>query len=90
MTSKKPKHWINLTAMGKSSMVSFKTADYQSWQKIITELKKLAEPTSLKSETSDIAQKYLISKYRVETYEPANGVNLNLNDLFEVIVMSKQ
>ena len=87
VTSKKPKHWITIARMGSISNVDFKTTDKVIWMNIIKELKAVTRPEKFTDGTSDIAERYSIKGYKVETFEPRNGINLDLNNLYEVVIM---
>ncbi len=87
-SAKKPKHWVQITRMGRYSSVGFKTVNEGLWINLIGELKKLATPQKFSDGTSDIAQRYKLKGYTVETYEPVKGINLDLNNLYEVIIMT--
>lgn len=85
LTAKKPKHWI-LTHV----YLTFSTADKPSWDRIVNELKKEGKPKKFDTGTSAIGYRYSINKYNVEVYKPLNGVNLSLNNLYQVILIPKK
>jgi len=85
LTTKAPKHWITTSAY-----LSYQTADRTSFDRIVRELKKEGRSKKFNTGTSQIGHKYRIPKYEVEVYEPLNGVNLDLNDLYEVLLIPKK
>ena len=86
ISANEPKHWIHINDMGKYSNVTFSTADLVSWKRVVNELTQQVKPKRFKSENSDIAERYSLEKYSVQTYEPANGINLELNSLYQILI----
>lgn len=84
LTPKAPKHWL-LTSL----YMTYSTADKASWEVILDELKREGKPKKFNTGTSQIGYRYSLAKYTIETYKPLNGVNLNLNDLYQVILLPK-
>ena len=87
VTSNKPKHWIHITNLGDLSNISYSTADKTSWDKIIEELEKGATPKAFDDKSSAKSIRYTEKIYTFETYEPKNGVNLSLNELYQVFIL---
>lgn len=82
-----PKHWIHITNMGENSSVSISTVDKENWERLQKELESFSEPEPFEDETSDKAVRYFGQNYIFETYEPKNGINLSLNELYQVYVL---
>lgn len=89
LTPKKPKHWLHVNQLGSYSNITFATADKTSWERVLFELKKQAKPVKFDTGTSEIGYRYRFAGYEVKTYKPLNGVNLNLNNLYQVVVMKR-
>lgn len=85
LTTIAPKHWITTFVY-----LSYQTADRPSFDRIIRELKKEGRSKKFNTGTSQIGYKYRIPKYEVEVYKPLNEVNLDLNDLYEVLLIPKK
>ncbi|WP_367867585.1 hypothetical protein [Pedobacter sp. WC2423] len=85
LTTKAPKHWITTFAY-----LSYQTANRPSFDRIVRELKKEGRSKKFDTGTSQMGYKYRIPKYEVEVYMPLNGVDLDLNDLYEIILMPKK
>lgn len=82
-----PKHWIYITDMGAFSSVSVSTADKETWDKLLKELEEVSKPEPFDDETSDKTLRYVGKDYTFESYEPENGINLALNNLYQVYVL---
>lgn len=85
LTVKAPKHWITT-----SLYLSYKTADRVSFDRIVRELKKEGRSRKFDTGTSQIGYIYRIPKFEVEVYVPSNGVDLDLNDLYEILLIPKR
>ena len=85
-----PKHWIHVNDFGELSSVSFSTADKKYWDDLNKELNTITKGKEFDDKTSDKTLRYLGENYTYETYEPANGINLSTNALYQVFVLNKK
>lgn len=82
-----PKHWIHITNFGNSSSVSLSTADKKTWDDLIKEITSIAVGKPFEDGIeSDKATRYVSENYTYETYEPVEGVNLSLNNFYQIFV----
>lgn len=88
-TTKKPKHWLKCVYMGDITNVTFSTVEKAHWDKLVAELRTLASAKPFKEISGFNAEKYSLDKYIVETYEPINGVDVELNNLYDVLIRYK-
>lgn len=87
ISTNEPKHWIHTYDIGNMSSVSFSTAEKEKWDKILIEIKKYGDPIPFDDGTSSKAIRYIGEKYTFETYEPRNGLNLSMNELYQIIIL---
>ena len=90
VAANEPKHWIHVSNMGALSSVSISTADQENWERLLKELESFSEPEPFEDGTSDITKRYIGQDYIFESYEPMNGINLSLNDLYQVFVFKNK
>lgn len=86
VTAKKPKHWLKFMEMGEFSNVSFMTVDRHLWDALIAELASRASPEGFQEASDTKAERYQFDGYIVETYFPINGVDVALNNLYEILI----
>ncbi|MFD2962505.1 hypothetical protein ACFS6J_11960 [Olivibacter jilunii] len=86
VTAKKPKYWLKCVFMGDLTTVTFSSVNKDRWDILISELHALAAPKPFEEMPSFKAEKYVFDKYIVETYEPIDGVNIDLNNLYDVLI----
>ncbi|MGB4655680.1 MAG: hypothetical protein WBH98_09645 [Bacteroidales bacterium] len=87
ISTNEPKHWVHIYDIGDISSVSFSTAEKEIWDKFLIEIKKYGDPIPFDDGTSSKAIRYIGEKYTFETYEPRNGVNLSMNELYQIIIL---
>lgn len=90
VTTKKPKYWLKCVFMGNLTTVTFSSVDKDRWDILISELHALAPPKPFEEMPSFRAEKYVFDKYIVETYEPIDGANIELNNLYDVLIRYKK
>ena len=81
-----PARWVHIYDIGSLSNVSFSTAKKTEWEILLKEIKNYGKPISFNEGTSSKATRYTGTEYTFETYEPKNGVNLEMNELYEIII----
>lgn len=82
-----PIHWIYITNMGTLSSVSLSTADELTYKRLLGQLTDYDGPKSFDDGTKDIANKYIGKDYTIKTFVPKNGINLKLNNLYQIFVV---
>ncbi|MDY0077380.1 MAG: hypothetical protein RBR87_08900 [Bacteroidales bacterium] len=90
ISEKESKHWIHISDIGKYSSLSYSTAEKERWNKLLAEIKKYAKPIPCDDGTSSICIRYIDEKYTFESYEPKNGVNLTLNELYQIFIFKTE
>ena len=87
ISTNEPKHWIHTYDLGSLSSVSYSTAEKTKWNELLKEIKNYGDPIPFDDGTSSKAIRYIGKKYTFESYEPLNGVNLSLNELYQIVVL---
>ncbi len=87
ISANEPKHWIHIYDLGSLSSVSYSTAEKAKWDELLVEIKKYGNPIPFDDGTSSKSIRYIGKKYTFESYEPKNGVNLSLNELYQIVIL---
>jgi len=82
-----PKHWLRTNDIGSFSSVSYSTVEKPKWIELLIEIKKYGNPIPFDDGSSSKSIRYIGKKYTFESYEPKNGVNLSLNDLYQIVIL---
>lgn len=87
ISTNEPKHWIHTYDLGSNSSISYSTAEKLKWNELLNQIESYGDPIPFDDGTSDKAIRYVGEKYTFESYEPLNGVNLSLNELYQIRIL---